>query len=160
MRRTAAYERCASLAVLHQSLVDEVAAAGLKVVEHVCDAANCSMDRQLSAVSDAASESDVVLLVPWQAYRNGLNVKCHSESCLRVAVSALFSFSEDASRCSGAARALSLPFVEATCQEVVAGELVDGFIVNPSPALAADAMSLLPSEAFRTALRTIFADQM
>ncbi len=153
-----AQQQCESLSALHRSLVDDMSAAGVEVTKLFCDAVGCSFDRQLSLVSDSASDSDVVLVVPWQAYRTGLNVTCSAAGCLQSAVSALFSSSTDSSLCSGAARALSLSFVEASCQEVVAGTRIAGFVLNPSPALSADGLVLLPSEGFRTALRQIFAD--
>ena len=94
----------------------------------------------------------------WQTYRNGFDIKCASAGCLKLAVRALFSFDEDATRCSGAARALSLPFAPATCHEVVVGSKVADFVVNPSPSLSADEISLVPAEALRAALGTLHAD--
>jgi hypothetical protein len=156
--RSPARDSCAALADLQRSLIDEAAGAGVKAAWHSCDADGCEMDRQLSAVAGASSEHDVVLVVPWAVYRNGLRIMCSSQGCLKPVVGEMFSYSEDASRCGGAVRALSLLPAEASCQDLVAGTQVGGFILNPSPALAADQLLLLPSQAFRTALHTIFAD--
>ena len=160
VRPSTAHEQCAAAALLHQSLIDDMSAAGVDVKENFCEAGSCALDQQLFHVANAAAASDVVLLLPWAAYRDGLDVKCPAAGCLRSAVEALFSFTEDCSRCSGAARALALAFSDASCEEVVAGAPVSGFVLNPSAALAADEVLLLPSEAFTSAVRTVFADGM
>ena len=64
------------------------------------------------------------------------------------------------SRCSGAARALSLPFVDSSCQEVTAGVKLGGFVLNPSAALSVDEISLVPLDTFRNVIRTLAADAM
>lgn len=160
VRPSRAHEQCAAAATLHQSLIADMSAAGVDVAENLCEASSCALDQQLVHVANAAAASDVVLLLPWAAYRDGLGFKCPTAGCLQSAVGALFSFTEDSSRCSGAVRALALAFSDASCEEVVAGEPVSGFVLNPSAALAADEVLLLPSEAFRTAVRTVLADAM
>lgn len=153
----AARQRCDLAAHLHQSLVDD-SSAGVRVAEHFCENEGCSLDKQLAQISAAATEFDVVLLITWQTYRNGLDIKCSTKGCLQSLVGEMFSFSEDSSRCSGAARALSVPFSQATCLEAVSGTNKDEFVVNPSNELYADEISMLPGDAFRTAVQTIAAD--
>jgi hypothetical protein len=160
VRHSANHDPCDSLSALHQSLVENLGSAGVTVSEHFCEPGGCSLQWQLSLVSDHASQHDTALLVPWSAYRNGLDVNCATTGCLEQAVRALFSFSEDSARCSGALRALSLPFAAASCLDAVAGTNVSDFVLNPSPALSAYDISLVPFDALRTALRTISADAM
>jgi hypothetical protein len=160
VRHSAAHagrQRCDLVSDLHQSLVGD-SSAGVKVAEHFCENESCSLDKQLALISAAATEFDVVLLITWQTYRNGFDIKCSTKGCLQSLVGEMFSFSEDSSRCGGAARALSVPFSQATCLEAVSGTKKAEFVMNPSHALYAGEMSMLPGDAFRTAVQTIAAD--
>ena len=158
VRHKAAHESCASLHNLHQSTIENLRSSGAEVAALECEPGSCSLDWQLAQVSNSADNVDAVLLMTWQTYRNGFDVKCASAGCLESAVRALFSFDEDATRCSGAARALSMSLAPATCQEVAVGEKVADFVLNPSPSLSAEEISLVPAEAFRRAVSTLYAD--
>jgi len=170
IRHSTHHNFCESVAMLHQSLLDDFAgehsAAGVTVTQKFCEPGSthprdgCSLNQQLSQVADVSGEYDVMLLITWQAYRNGFHVQCASAGCLHPVVNSLFSHSEDSSRCSGAARALSLPFVDSSCQEVTAGVKLGGFVLNPSAALSVDEISLVPLDTFRNVIRTLAADAM
>jgi hypothetical protein len=158
VRHKATHESCAALQSLHESIIENLRSSGAEVAALECEPGSCSLEWQLAQVSNSAYNVDAVLLMTWQTYRNGFDIKCASAGCLKSAVRALFSFDEDSTRCSGAARALSLPFAPATCHEVVVGSKVADFVVNPSPSLSADEISLVPAEALRAALGTLHAD--
>jgi hypothetical protein len=152
--------QCDAASALQHTMIEDMSAAGVEVVDNFCDAGSCSFDRQLFQVANAAAADDVVLLLPWASYRNGLDIKCSAPGCLQSVVAAMFSFTEDSSRCSGAVRALSLSFRDASCQDVISGVPASDFVLNPSASLAADEVLLLPSEAFRVAVRTVYSDAM
>jgi hypothetical protein len=170
VRHSTRHDSCESVTTLHQSILDDFASesinAGVTVAQQHCEPDSavphdaCSLNRQLQQVAESSGEHDVLLLVTWQAYRRGLHVECATAGCLHPLLQSLHSFSEDASRCGGAARALSLTFAGSSCLDVAAGVAVGDFILNPSAALSVDEVSLLPWDAFRTVLRTIAADAM
>jgi hypothetical protein len=158
VRNSALHASCKTLSALYESLTRESSGSGIEVVQLPCTGEACSLHRQLSQVSQASTGHDAILLVTWHSYRNGFDIECSGASCLRPVVEALFSHSEDSSRCNGATRALSISFASASCQEVAAGNKVSEFVLNPSPALSVHQVSLVTSEAFAAALRAIFAD--
>jgi hypothetical protein len=171
VRHSTLYESCESLRILHQSMIDDMgllhATFGLKVAQQFCEpdtmspTYNCSLSQQWSHIANSASNADVVFLMPWQTYRNGFDAEGSTANLLHPLVNSLFSFSDDFSICSGGMRALSVSLADCTCHDGLEkhiGVREGHFFLNPSPHLTVNDVSLLPFDAFRSALQNITAN--
>lgn len=140
---------------------------GLNVAQQFCEpdtlspSYNCSLSQQWFHIASSSLNADVVFLMPWQTYRNGFDAEGSTANLLHPLVNSLFSFSDDFSICSGGVRALSVSLADCTCQhglEKNIGVREGHFFLHPSPYLTVNDASLLPFDAFRSALQNITAN--